>query len=357
MGRRIDELLQLLREGPSVGLRAVVTADRSGLLGRLPAVMPDKLVLRLADRADYALADIPGRDVPSAPPPGRGLVVGAGERRTLHEVQIALLTTDPSGPAQLAALRSLVATSQLRHSGRPLLHPPLRVDPLPQSVTVGHALSLGPTSAEAADLWALIGVGGDQLRPVGVDLAEDGPGFLVAGAPRSGRSTALLTMAESLLRSGHRVCLVAPARSPLHALSAHDGVTGCLDASASDDDIRLALSSASAAVRPSVIVVDDAERLTDTTLGAALEHELRAPAGTGALVLAAGNSEDLQSTYRGFTLELRRSRCGLLLNPQSVLDGELVGARLPRHLNGSRQPGRALLAVRGELTPVQVAQV
>ncbi|MDX6202712.1 MAG: segregation ATPase FtsK/SpoIIIE, family, partial [Frankiales bacterium] len=353
MGRRIEDLLRLLREGPSVGLRAVVTSDRSGLLGRLPSVIPDKLVLRLADRADYALADIPARAVPTSPPPGRGLVAGGGDRRTVHDVQIALLAGDPAGPAQLAALRALVSGAALRHSGVPVLHPPIRVDPLPPAVTVGHALSLGPTAAEAAGLWALIGVGGDQLRPVGVDLAEDGPGFLVVGAPRSGRSTALLTMAESLLRGGRQVCLVAPGRSPLLALAGHPGVTGCLDAASPEDEIRRGLTGSE---RPPVVVVDDAERLTDTTLGSYLEGELRAERGSGACILAAGNNEDLQATYRGFTLDLRRSRCGLLLNPQSSLDGDLLGARLPRQLGSARHPGRALLAVRGELTPVQVAR-
>jgi DNA segregation ATPase FtsK/SpoIIIE, S-DNA-T family len=352
LGRRIEDLLRLLREGPSVGLLAVVTADRSGLLGRLPSVMPDKLVLRLADRSDYALADIPAREVPTAPPPGRGLILGDGEVRALHEVQIAVLADDPAGPAQLAALRSFVLDARSRQEDRPLLHRPLRVDPLPATVTVGHALSLGPTAAEAAGLWALIGVGGDLLRPVGVDLAEDGPGFLVVGGPRSGRSTALLTMAQSLLRSGRPVCVVASRRSPLSALAGQPGVTGCLDASSDEDEAREAMTRGDLAP---VVIVDDAERLTDTAVGLVLERELRAEQGHGCYVLAAGNSEDLQSTYRGFTVDLRRSRCGLLLNPQSTLDGDLIGARLPRHLSGSRHAGRALLALRGELTLVQVA--
>ena len=111
LGRRVDELLRLLREGPSVGLRAVVTSDRSGLLGRLPSVMRERVVLRLADRGDYGLADIPARQAPTAPPPGRALVLGSGDARTFHELQIALLASDPSGPAQLAALTGLVVRS------------------------------------------------------------------------------------------------------------------------------------------------------------------------------------------------------------------------------------------------------
>ena len=351
LGRRIDELLRLLREGPAVGVRAVVTADRSGLIGRLPSVMADKLVLRLADRSDYALADIPARYAPTSLPPGRGLALGGGPSGTQHEVQIALLASDPAGPAQLAALNSLIAVARDREGCRQRLHHPIRVDPLPATISLEHALSLGPTASGATGAWALIGVGGDSLRPVGVDLAEDGPGFLVAGAPRSGRSTALVTMAESLLRGGRTVCLVAPGRSPLRSLAAHPGVIACLDEHANDEEARTAMVGCG---RPPVVVVDDAERLTDTATGSALELLLKASPGSGSCVLAAGSSTELQNTYRGFTLDLRRSRCGLLLNPQSALDGDLVGARLPRQLGG-RITGRALLALRGELTAVQVA--
>ncbi|BEP16132.1 FtsK/SpoIIIE domain-containing protein [Acidothermaceae bacterium B102] len=354
LGRRVDELLRLLREGPAVGLKAVITSDRTGLLGRLPSVVHERLVLRLADRSEYALADIPARDAPSAPPPGRGLVLGKGQGRVAREVQIALLASDPAGPAQLAALRGLVTAAAQKARVTPPRHRPLRVDPLPSAVTMQDVLRLGPTAAEAAGVWALIGVGGDQLAPVGVDLSADGPGFLVVGGPRSGRSTALLTMTSSLLRAGRPVCLVAPRRSPLSALASHPGVTGCLDATTSEELARQALRRSGAAP---VVVVDDAEWLTDTAVGLVLEDELRAEPGSGAYVVAAGTTEDLQSTYRGFTVGLRRSRCGLLLNPQSSLDGELVGARLPRQLGSAgRHAGRALLAVRGELTPVQVAR-
>jgi S-DNA-T family DNA segregation ATPase FtsK/SpoIIIE len=291
--------------------------------------------------------------VPAAVPPGRGLLIGHGASRSPHQVQVALLTDDPAGPAQLAALRALVTAARARHEGQRLLHQPIRVDPLPSAVSVDRALSLGPSTAQGAPLWALIGVGGDRLQPLGVDLAEIGPGFLVAGPPRSGRSTALLTMADFLLRSGRRVCLVAPGGSPLRRLASHQGVSACLDPAASEDQALAALSCAGP---PDVIVVDDAERLTDSAIGAALERELLAEPGKGACVVAAGNNTDLQSTYRGFTLALRRSRCGLLLTPQSSADGDLLGAQLPRQLRHGQPSGRALLAVRGLLTPVQVAQ-
>jgi S-DNA-T family DNA segregation ATPase FtsK/SpoIIIE len=307
-------------------------------------------VLRLTDRADYALADVPARDVPTATRPGRGLVLGEGPTRTFHEVQIALLSGDPDGRAQQQALRDSIEAAVRRHSVGEHGQQPLRVDTLPTTVTVEDVLALGPVAAEASGAWALVGVGGDELRPVGVDLVGEGPGLLVAGPPRSGRTTALSVMTRSLLRAGRRVCLVAPPSSALRQLAGLPGVLGCLDVEATDDEAAALLALEAGA---DVIVVDDAERFTDSPAGALLESRLRS--GHRPYVLAAGNSEDLQSTYRGFTLEVRRSRCGLLLSPQSTLDGDLVGARLSRTASSTRLPGRGLLAVHGELTPVQVA--
>ena len=351
LGRRIDELLRLLREGTALGLRAVVTSDRSGLLGRLPSVMPEKLLLRMADRADYALADVPVREVPSVVPAGRGLVLGDGPTRAFHEVQIALLAGDPDGRAQHQALREVLALAAMRMTNHARPQSPLRVDALPQRISVDDVLALGPVAAEASGRWALIGAGGDQLRPLGIDLAADGPSFLVTGPPRSGRTTALCVIADALLRAGREVVLVAPMTSALRQLAGVPGVVGCLDADATTDEAELMLGAVGSDRR--VVLVDDAERFTDTAVGIVLEQRLRS--GQGPHVVAAGTSDDLQSTYRGFTLEVRRSRCGLLLSPQSTLDGDLVGARLSRTTGGRVHPGRGLLAVRGELTPIQVA--
>ncbi|MFD0655678.1 FtsK/SpoIIIE domain-containing protein [Thermocatellispora tengchongensis] len=103
-GRLIEAVLQLLREGPAVGLRAVVTADRSGLLGQISTVFEDRLIMRLSDPADYGLAGLPLKDLPSSMPPGRALAIG---EHGVVESQIALLAEDPAGPAQVAALQEL----------------------------------------------------------------------------------------------------------------------------------------------------------------------------------------------------------------------------------------------------------
>ncbi len=75
----------------------------------------------------------------------------------------------------------------------------------------------------------------------------------------------------------------------------------------------------------------------------------------GTLVFVAGTTDELVTGYRGFVVDVRKGRTGLLLSPQSAADGDLLGVRLSRATGGPVVPGRGLLAVRGSVEPLQVA--
>ncbi|MBX6391527.1 MAG: hypothetical protein IRZ08_21485, partial [Frankia sp.] len=113
--------------------------------------------------------------------------------------------------------------------------------------------------------------------------------------------------------------------------------------------------SAAATSPPDVVVVDDAELLTDVAVAPTLAGFLRGARDGRRALVAAGTTEDLLGQYRGFTVDARRSRCGLILAPAGPGDGELFGARLPRVLCSAARPGRGLLVRHGQLTAVQVA--
>jgi S-DNA-T family DNA segregation ATPase FtsK/SpoIIIE len=68
MGRLVESLLQVLREGSAVGLRAVVTTDRAALLGQIGTVFGRRMIFRLTDRSDCALAEIRERSLPAHQP-------------------------------------------------------------------------------------------------------------------------------------------------------------------------------------------------------------------------------------------------------------------------------------------------
>jgi S-DNA-T family DNA segregation ATPase FtsK/SpoIIIE len=191
----------------------------------------------------------------------------------------------------------------------------------------------------------VLGVGGDELYPVEVDLAAAAPGLLVGGPAGSGRSTVLLTVAAGLLHSGLPVVAVAPRVSPLRA------VPGCLTSRDAAAELEARLGDGRC-----LLLVDDAELLVDCGLSHVLERAVREARDAGTLIVAAGTTQDLVSGYRGFVVELRTSRTGLLLSPQSSADGDLLGVRLSRSTGGDVHPGRGLLVRRGRVEPLQVAQ-
>jgi len=377
-GRPVDTLLTLAREGPAVGLKLAVTSDRQGLLTRLGTAFPEKLLLRLTDRLDYGLAGIPTRAVPETMPAGRGLLATGAV-----EVQVALLDRDPTGPAQAVALSGIAAAATDRATTEPPRSRPFRVLSLPRLVrladlehtgrsdpptrpTCGAAAAMSrgdlgvagdPPAAPAqlavvdrplqAPTWTLVGAGGDDAGPIGVDLAGDGPGFLVAGPRRSGRSTTLITLARGLRSRGMPVVLVAPARSPLESL-----VDGGMDPPAVLGPGDGRALSAALAKPPGVVLVDDVTAFTDSAVDQILVDLMRA-GGDGHVVVAAGRNDELAATFRGAAAEVRRSRAGLLLCPNWT-DGELLGVRLPRG-DPETAPGRGVLVSGGRQTPVQVA--
>jgi S-DNA-T family DNA segregation ATPase FtsK/SpoIIIE len=205
-------------------------------------------------------------------------------------------------------------------------------------------------------LWALVGVGGDTLAPIGIDLLNEGPGFTVAGPPRSGRSTTLRTIVHSLLDPTVGgglvpVALITPRRSPLRLLTDRPGVLGVLTGDSEADDLVNAIGDE----HRYVVVVDDAELLDETELDDALRDVLRTARDGEHAVVIGGTTADLGRGYRGFLSDTRRSRSGVLLSVDSPDDGDIFGLRLPRNAPLGGPTGRGLFVATGATTQIQVA--
>lgn len=346
-GRLIDGFLQLLGEGGAVGLCAVVTTDRLALTGHTGTVFERRMLLRLTDPGDSTLAGISERSLPSHQPAGRIVIEGTPDPL---EVQVALLDADASGPAQVAALQRLGEASLAKYGPPGGTQRPLRVDPLPSRITLEETWQLAPGFTPSSPLWALVGAGGDELGPLGLDICDEGPGLTVAGPPRSGRSATLLTMATSLLASGTSVLVVTPRRSPLRSLDGRQGVLGVLGSDAEPDDVTAAVSG----LDRYAVVVDDAELLFNGPLSAPLEKILASGRDAEHGLIIAGATGDLGRAFSGFIKETLKSRCGVLVAVEAPTDGDLFGIRLPRNA-GPGPLGRGLLVRPGMFTPVQLA--
>ena len=188
--------------------------------------------------------------------------------------------------------------------------------------------------------WFLpLGIGDSTLGPVGL-LLREGEHALVTGPTRSGKSTALMTLAAVARAAlpGVRISAILPRRSPVGGCPAVDEV---IEPEALD---RLGERDG-----PHLLLVDDAELVEDARLSH-LIRERRA----GIRVVAAGTADSLRTLYGHWTQEVRRSRAGCALRPNLVVDGDLWQTPLPKRGPNRFPAGRGYLLCDGEVELVQL---
>ena len=339
-GALTDELLRLVRDGGSVGLRVLLTGGRDVLLGRTGSLFAQRLLLHQDEPTAAVMAGLTPAALPPHQPPGRALLAGEGT-----EVQLAWLG---AGPEQTAALqRAGVASAADAARLDPSLLP-LRVDELP--CEVGFS-ALAPPAGGADGV--LVGLGGDDLIPLTLRPERDGRRWLVAGGSRSGKSTALATLTQSLLDAGTPVAVVADRPGPLDGLRDHAHVV-CWARPHEPSDVA-SLVAARQAHAGLAVIVDDADQTLDTPADPVLREIVRLVERDAGLVVCSATTSTVMTQYRGVAVEVARHQTGVLLGPSGPAEGDLFGARVARARD--RLPGRGLLIARGATTPVQVARV
>jgi len=339
-GRLLDRIERLVPEGPSVGVHFLITADRRAAVpSALASVVTTRLVLRLAEREEYALLGLDSSAVRATRlPPGRGFIQGS------TEVQVAVLASaDPE--VEHRALVDVADGARSRWTERTPLLAPM------------------PANAAIRDLpdpvapWLLpFAVGDAEAAPVALDLSEGHA--LVAGPPRSGRTTLLDGLALAARRSPTPVALVRIATRRRHDPEPVAWDVGPVDA---NDAAGLAralatLSALLAQGRPVLCLVDDADALSDAA-SAALEDLARRGRDELVRVVATVDNRWAARAYGGVVPEVKRSKQGVLLAPDVELDGDLVGVRLRTPLERLGPPGRGYLVQYGTTELVQVAKL
>jgi S-DNA-T family DNA segregation ATPase FtsK/SpoIIIE len=331
LGELVDALPRLVAEGRPLGVHFAVSADRRGAVpNALTGIVPAKLVLRMADEDEFAALGVPPKAVRGAQlPPGRGFLPGGTELQVAWHGDLA---------AAGEALAKRHGTSAVQ-----------AIEPL--ATHVARDSLPGPSAS-----WtAVIGLGDAELEPATVDLADRH--FLVTGPYRSGRSTALRTLVESLRAAtpGLELHLLAPRRSPLTDLdgwtTVAQGVERCEEAA-----LRLGELTAGTPAEPVLVVIDDGDELAEALGAAPLETVLRRGRDLSLRVVAAAERQAAQRAFGGWLRELRKDQHGLLLAPDLDVDGDILGTRLPRRSSPVFPPGRGYLVERGTVELVQVAE-
>ncbi len=325
--RRLD---RLLRDGPAAGIVAVITTDGGSPAG-LAVPRSSTWVFHVDDRGT---ANTVGLRAPVASPgaPGRLRVVETGlegqvvfDPEALHSSAVAEVSdVSASSPADASADSATWAARR----AAPVRVLPEVVDPDVFDATVAeHAVgSTGQGPDEPVELP--IGLGADDLTPATLRVPV-GDHVFIGGGARTGRSTALRQV-EWAWRRGHPAGRVVHVdrRRPIDANVA----------ALADGDHRL------------LVVVDDAERVDDHD--GTLAQLLARPDVT---VAAAARLEAVRVAYGHWTRDVARSRCGVIMTAMGDVDGELLGATLPRRSMIPPRPGLAWIIDQGGHRLVQVA--
>jgi len=337
-GALTDEIFTFLREGASVGIHLIITGDRTLMAGRISTLTEDKIAFRLADRGDFSLISVNPRKVPEEIQPGRAYRSESG-----IELQVAMLEGDVTGQGQAAALAAIGEAATARDAGLPRARRPFRVDVLPSRLSFADAWEMRDTDAARNPLWALVGVGGDELTGYGPNLADGLPAFVVGGPGKSGRSTLLMTLARSYQQQGVKLVIATPRPSPLRELAGAPGVLRTFtDSDIPADELSKALEEAEGS--PVVVLVDDAELLKECDARDVLKDIIARGSDHGRALVLAGGEEDICSGFSGWQVDAKKARRGVLLSPQQAMSGDLIGTRLSRSsVGGQVTPGRALL--------------
>ena len=315
-----DRFLEVTAQGASVGIHTVIAAEgTSSAPHQVVSACRQRLVFRLGERADHGAFGIPASAVPALVP-GRAV---AAEGPT--EVHVARPSDGlAAAVARLAGSRPTACTPT---SARQAL--PGSVGTLPSSVSwTSLDSSPGPSIGERGTLDLVVGLSDIGLVPARLRLPPGGHA-LIAGPPRSGRTSTLRILA--IAASARDVAVAVVTRNP----SEWPGATAeVFDPS----DERLA--SLVKRVGPLLVLVDDADLTADDHAAIGSLATERCPERH---VIAAARADRLRSLYGHWTRELRADRTGLLLVPDPDLDGDLLGARLPRTPSVAMGPGRGWL--------------
>ena len=101
---------------------------------------------------------------------------------------------------------------------------------------------------------------------------------------------------------------------------------------------------------PVFLLIDDGERFDDADLSIAGVVGSGQP---GLCIIATGRAADLRGLYSHWTKALRKSRLGVMLQPDANYDGELLGVTLPRQTPVAMTVGRGYLSVGGQVALIQ----
>ena len=300
----VERLEALARTGVGAGIHLVIGARSvRDLPHRVAQHVPQRLLGQVADPTAHLLL---GTSAPTGP----------ATHVTDVDSGATVLVADRVGAEPVIANNRSVAA---------------RVERCPERLSM-HALVSPVTAHRGLDI--AVGVRYRDLAPAVIPIRW-GRDVLVAGPRGSGRTTALHVIGEMVERAG--VCVVTAGSGSWRWPTVGEQAVAALAESPTSE--------------PTVLLVDDADRLSDE-LERALLGLVAVP--DRQVTVVASSSIDGTRMARSVASAVRANGVGLLVGG-SPLDGEVFRIRRPDVPGLSRVPGRATLVVGASAESVHLA--
>lgn len=312
-GKWVEAIPRLIADGRQVGVHFLLTGTRRASFPlALSSNVRSRIVMQLASPDDYLSVNADPKWFNDDMPAGRCRYGGL-------ETQLALVGGDPTTAAEATAFR------ELGKALTPLVHAAPAIRVLPETAL----------RAEMTDTSSLAWLLTDDFDTI--DAPSEGH-VVIAGRPRSGKTTALGSFLEAAEAGGDAIPLYTPSGQSQ------------IGKAESFEELTQALAQPDSTIGPA-IAIDDAEKIVGTPADFALQEAV----GAGLRLIVAVDA----TTARGFDALFRtlRARCtAVVLQADPTTDGEILGQAIP---TSSRPfpPGRAYTNDGGKLTVVQCSVV
>ena len=310
-------------EGPALGMHFIMATTRlKGIPSAVNDVTQQRWLFHLSDPYDYSAYKIKGPDIP-AQVPGRCV-----DGSTIRQIQVAIPQMSFADAVQ----------NVIHHWGT--VDKPDVIGQLPSIVPLSK---MGVEPSIGGENWIIpVGIAEHNLKPVAIELYE-GESALIGGSPRSGKTTLLQAIADSVIQQRERgennaqVWVMCTRRSPLaHRDFDRKAVT--------PQEITALAAELEITEEPVLLLIDDAERIDDA--GEGITNILKAES-PWIRVIATGKPGELRTMYSHWTKMVRKSRTGVLLQPHVDYDGDMFSMNLPRRAPVALTSGRGYAVLGG----------
>jgi len=373
-----NAIIKLVQDGGSAGIHFIITANGpNDVRNKISANISLAAALELSDNSEYNY--IVGRtgDLYPARVSGRGLV----KANPPLEFQTALPSYGDTEVDRASAMRAYAEEMDGKWQGARAPAVPV----LPEEIKLGDLVDLGEAAArEGGYPSTMFGLRSEDLEPLSVNL-DEGPHFVIAGSPQSGKTTLLQSILLGLCArydaSRLQLYLVDFGRTDLACfrslpqtkafIASEQAMEAAMAEIAQEIEVRKGLlvqvedETETGAHEPLqgrpalVLVVNDFYSFTDKLMPdkkMELERLIKRERGMGFHVLIAGTTSDISTCFDAYLKAVLEGKSGFIMGGADHEDLQLFKLRLPlTEIGVSVTPGNGMFVKRGRVVKFKAA--